>query len=78
MRIFIDNLPFRTTETALRTLFAPYGEVQRVKIQTTATGKSAGYGYIEYTREADAREALTALQGAELDRRPLRLNLGSV
>jgi cold-inducible RNA-binding protein len=73
--IFVGNLPFSSTEDALRTLFAPFGDVQQVKIMTDRdTGKPRGFGFVEMTQDEDAAKAIAALNGKEFEGRALTVN----
>jgi RNA recognition motif-containing protein len=53
-KIFVGNLDFSATEVSVRTLFAPYGTVQRANLVTDRyTGRSRGFAFVEMA-EADA------------------------
>lgn len=71
--IFVGNLPFSTTSDELREMFAEYGNVTRAQVATDRdTGRSRGFGFVEMAEGAD--EAIAALNGAELNGRPLTVN----
>ena len=73
--IFVGNLDFGATEPAIRTLFEPYGTVDRVNLVTDRdTGRSRGFAFVEMSDSAQADLAITALNGAQLDGRPLNVN----
>lgn len=73
--LFVGNLPFSSTEDALRTLFAQFGEVQQVKIMTDRdTGKPRGFGFVEMTQDEDAAKAVAALNGKDFEGRALTVN----
>jgi RNA recognition motif-containing protein len=73
--LFVGNLPFSSTEDALRTLFAQFGEVQQVKIMTDRdTGKPRGFGFVEMTQDEDAAKAIAALNGKDFEGRALTVN----
>ncbi len=74
MKIFVGNLPFSTTESSLRELFAPYGTVQSAKVvMDRDTGRSRGFGFVEMP-SYEASQAIDALNGKSLNGRPLRVN----
>ncbi len=74
MRIYVGNLPFRTTTDELRDLFAEHGVVQDCVIPVDRdTGRSRGFGFVDMDDE-EAQGAITALDGADLDGRQLRVN----
>jgi RNA recognition motif-containing protein len=71
--IFVGNLPFATSSDELREMFAEYGTVTRAQVATDReTGRSRGFGFVEMTEGAD--QAIAALNGAELNGRPLTVN----
>ncbi|HEV2350066.1 MAG TPA: RNA-binding protein [Terriglobia bacterium] len=73
--LFVGNLPFSSTEDALRTLFTQFGEVQQVKIMTDRdTGKPRGFGFVEMTQDEDAAKAVAALNGKDFEGRALTVN----
>lgn len=73
--LFVGNLPFGTTEDALREHFAPFGEVQQVRIMTDRdTGKSRGFAFVEMAQDEDAAKAITALSGQDFGGRALTIN----
>lgn len=75
-KLFVGNLPFRLTEEELNELFSQHGEVTSVKIVTDrVSGRSKGIAFVEFATEEDAKKAMEALNGFELDGRPLRIDL---
>jgi len=73
--IFVGNLDFAATESSIRSLFEPYGSVQRVNLVTDRdTGRSRGFAFVEMTDSSEADKAIAALQGAQLDGRALNVN----
>ena len=73
--IFVGNLDFAATESSLRSLFEPYGKVDRVNLVTDRdTGRSRGFAFVEMTDSAEADRAIAALNGTDLDGRALNIN----
>ena len=71
----MGNLSFGATEEAVRSMFEPYGVVDRVSIVTDrATGRSKGFGFVEMSNDAEAERAISELNGHELDGRALNVN----
>ena len=74
MTIFVGNLPFSASEEEVGELFAPFGEVQAVRlISDRETGRPRGFGFVEMN-DQEARAAIEALNGKELGGRTLRIN----
>jgi RNA recognition motif-containing protein len=73
--IFVGNLSYGTTEDAVRSLFEPYGTVEKVSIITDRdTGRAKGFGFVEMTANSEADRAIAALNGKEFDGRTLNVN----
>jgi RNA recognition motif-containing protein len=75
MKLYVGNLSFNTTESALRELFSAHGEVASATIvMDRDTGRSRGFGFVEMTSDDAARAAINAVNGQNVDGRPLVVN----
>ena len=75
MKIYVGNLPYTTTEDALRSQFQEFGEVLSVKIiMDKFTGKSKGFAFVEMSNDEEANGAIEGLNGQQLDGRTLIVN----
>ena len=75
-RLYVSNLSYSTTEDELEELFSEAGEIVSVTILTDRdTGRSRGFGFIEFETEAQAQEARTRFNGVELGGRNLRVDV---
>jgi cold-inducible RNA-binding protein len=73
--IFVGNLDFGATESSIRSLFEPYGSVERVNLITDRdTGRSRGFAFVEMTDSAEADRAIAGLNGMNVDGRTLNIN----
>jgi RNA recognition motif-containing protein len=73
--IYVGNLTFQTTEDDLRRLFEPFGEVTRAQVTTDReTGRSRGFAFVTMGTSEEAAKAMQAMDGQNLDGRPLRVN----
>jgi len=73
--IFVGNMSFQTTESDLRALFEPYGQVTRIHIvNDRETGQPRGFAFVEMEKDAEAAKAMTELNGKEVSGRALRVN----
>ena len=69
----MGNFEFPITEDQVRDMFEQYGEVTSVKlISDRDTGRPRGFGFVEMA--SGGEEAINALNGADLDGRPLKVN----
>jgi RNA recognition motif-containing protein len=74
-KLYVGNLPFSATEEELRTLFEQHGTTVSVRVITDReTGRSRGFGFVEFEDDGAAEKALQALNGADLGGRSLRVN----
>jgi RNA recognition motif-containing protein len=75
MKLYVGNLSFSTTETALEDAFSAFGTVDSVNIiNDRDTGRSKGFGFVEMNDDQEAQAAITGLNGKSLDNRDLRVN----
>lgn len=72
INIFIANLDFGITSDDLRTTFSQFGDVSYAHVvYDKQTKKSKGYGYIEMDNDDQARAAIAALNGLEIQGRKI-------
>ena len=75
MKLYVGNLSFKTTEAQLRDLFSQYGEVSSAQlVMDRETGRPRGFGFVEFTNDEQARAAIAALHGQNVDGRDLTVN----
>ncbi len=73
--LFVGNMSFQTTESELRSIFEPYGEITRIQVMTDRdTGRARGFAFVELADDEQAAKAITELNGKELDGRALNVN----
>ena len=74
-KLYVGNLPYSVTESALRELFAPAGEITSVAIITDRdTGRPRGFAFVEMADAAAAQKAITLVNGKTLGDRQLAVN----
>lgn len=74
-KLFVGNLNFQTTESELRALFEPFGEISDVHIATDRnTGRARGFAFVELTDDESAEKAIAALNGKDMNGRALNVN----
>ncbi|MFN0167640.1 MAG: RNA recognition motif domain-containing protein [Bryobacteraceae bacterium] len=73
--IFVGNLAFAATESSIRSLFEPFGGVDRVNLVTDRdTGRSRGFAFVEMSNSSEADQAIASLNGVDHDGRALNVN----
>ena len=75
MNIYVGNLPFEVDNTELESTFTEFGEVSSARvIQDRESGRSRGFGFVEMADNSQAEAAIQALNGKEMNGRPLTVN----
>jgi len=73
--LFVGNMSFQTTESELRSMFEPFGQVTRVHIaMDRETGRARGFAFVEMPNDAEAAKAISGLDGKEVGGRNLKVN----
>ena len=74
--LFIGSLAYATNDDSLKAFFETVGEVTSARVVTDRdTGRSKGFGFVEYADEANNQKAIDELNGKELDGREISVNL---
>lgn len=74
-KIYVGNLSYNVNEDELQGLFAQYGEITNVNlIKDRSTGRSKGFGFVEFATSDQAQDALK-MDGQEFQQRPLKVSL---
>ncbi|KAJ4306685.1 Phosphatidylinositol-3-phosphatase SAC1 [Collariella sp. IMI 366227] len=76
-RLYVGNIHFSITESDLQNVFEPFGELEFVQLQKDDSGRSRGYGFVQFRDATQAREALEKMNGFDLAGRPIRVGLGN-
>lgn len=75
MKIYVGNLSYNTTQEALQQHFGAHGQVEEVAIiNDRETGRPRGFAFVAMPNDAEAQQAIEALNGVELDGRTLTVN----
>ena len=74
-KLFVGSLPYSTTDDELEATFAPFGNVVSAKvIFDRETGRSKGFGFVEFESDAEAKAAIDKLNGSDFGGRSLVVN----
>ena len=75
MKLYVGNLSYDTNENDLRDLFAAYGAVESVAVITDRdSGRSKGFGFVEFGDNAQAQAAIAGLNGKDVGGRSLTVS----
>lgn len=71
-KVFVGGLPFSTTDDELREIFAAHGKVASANVvRDRETGRSKGFGFVEFEDNEEGKAAEKALNGSELGGRTI-------
>jgi len=74
-KIYVGGLPYSTTDGQLEEIFSTHGQVESARVITDKfTGRSRGFGFVEMGSDDEAKKAIEALNGTEIEGRTLTVN----
>ena len=74
-KLYVGNLSFDTTDQELEAAFSEYGEIaSAIVVKDRHTDRSRGFGFVEFTQDADAQAAKAAMNGKDLAGRALKVD----
>jgi cold-inducible RNA-binding protein len=74
-KLYVGGISYNTTEEGLNGYFAQAGAVTSATIiKDKMTGRSKGFGFVEFENDADADKAIEMFNGKEFEGRTLTVN----
>lgn len=74
-KLYVGNIPYNITESDLANRFGQFGQVESVRIIVDReTGRSKGFCFVEMANDDEALNAISQLNGSELNGRPMTVN----
>jgi len=74
-RLYVGNVSFDVSDEELEQAFSQYGEISSAKVvRDQYTGRSKGFGFVEFAQEADAQKAMEDMNGKELSGRVIKVD----
>lgn len=74
-KLYVGGLPYSTTDQELEEVFAAHGKVVSAKVITDReSGRSKGFGFVEFESAEEAQAAIKALDGSDLGGRSIVVN----
>lgn len=71
-RLFVGSIAWGTTNDSLKKHFEAVGAVEEANVlMDKMTGRSRGFGFVTMSDDSAAEEAITKLNGSELDGRKI-------
>ena len=77
-KLYIGGLSYSTTSDGLREFFSQSGNVLSATVITDRfSGQSRGFGFVEMNAAEDAQNAISQLNGRELDGRRITVEISN-
>jgi len=74
-KLYVGNLSYSVDSDKLGEIFAEFGTVESANvIVDRETGRSKGFGFVEYSDDQEAQAAIAELDGQDFDGRALKVN----
>lgn len=74
-KLFVGSLAWATTDDTLKAHFETCGTVASAKVITDReSGRSRGFGFVEFENDAEGQAAIDKLNNSELDGRTITVN----
>ena len=74
-KLFIGSLAWATDSSGLQAAFERFGAIEEATvISDRETGRSRGFGFVTFTDEGPTQQAISEMNGSELDGRPIVVN----
>ena len=74
-KLFIGSLAWATDSAGLQTAFDRFGDIEETTvISDRETGRSRGFGFVTFTEEGPTQQAISEMNGSDLDGRPIVVN----
>jgi len=77
-KLFVGGLSWNTDDGLLKDAFSSFGDVTEARVITDReSGRSRGFGFVNFADEAAAKSAVEQMDGKELDGRNVRVNFAN-
>lgn len=74
-KLFVGSLPWGVDDQKLNDMFSTFGQVvSAVVLKDKMTGRSRGFGFVEFQDDAAADEAIKQLNGSDIEGRKIVVN----
>lgn len=75
-KLYVGGLPYATTDNELRDAFSVAGAVSTATIiMDKMTGRSKGFGFVEFASDEDAQKAIEMFNGKDFGGRSITVNV---
>ncbi len=75
-KLFVGGLPFSTTDDELKEAFEAHGKVASATVvRDRDTGRSKGFGFVEFENEDEGKAAQAAMNGSDMGGRTIMVDV---
>lgn len=74
-KLFVGSLAWATDDNSLQAAFSPFGTIVSASVvKDRDSGRSKGFGFVEFENEEEGKAAEAAMNGKDLDGRTIVVN----
>ena len=74
-KLYVGNLPYSVDQSQLEQAFGAFGTVESaIVISDRDTGRSKGFGFVEFANDDEAQKAIDEMNGSSLGQRQITVN----
>ena len=74
-KLFVGSLAWATDSASLQAAFERFGAIEEATvISDRETGRSRGFGFVTFVEESSVQQAISEMDGSQLDDRPIVVN----
>ena len=74
-KLYVGNLPYNVDDAQLSEIFSAAGSVDSATvISDKFSGRSKGFGFVEFSNDDEAQAAIDKLNGSDVDGRSIVVN----
>lgn len=77
-KLYVGNLPWSVDTDKLIEIFSDFGQIDEsgtIVIVDKMSGRSKGFGFVQFVEESHAQDALEAMNGYEIEGRELKVTI---
>lgn len=75
VKLYVGGLAWATTDESLEKAFSRFGKIESARVVSDReSGRSRGFGFVEFESNDDAQNAISEMNGTELDGRSITVN----
>jgi RNA-binding protein 39 len=75
VRLYIGDLPENVTDSELKPVFEPFGDIDFIEVHMNDDGTSKCFGFVQFKAESDGRAAAEALNGIEIAGKTIKVGV---